>query len=311
MTEHNVLITGGCGFIGANLVHYLVENTDWKITVLDNLTSGKKEYLDDISSSHLTFFKGDIRNKSDVREAMNNCEYVVNLAAQVGVIPSINDPFYDMDVNIKGTLTLLWEAVNQDVKRFVQASSAEPLGEQIMPLDETKVPQPLSPYGASKLACEGYCSAASFDLSTVVLRFSNVYGPWCENKGSVIPLFIRQILNNEPITIYGDGNQTRDFVHSQDIAQGIYLGLSKELTDSFNLFQLGTGKETSINSLFEMLSELFDDDIKIKHASSRKGEIFRNYTSIEKARKMLDFDPKINLVMGLDNAKKWIGKHRC
>jgi len=153
-----VLITGGCGFIGSNLVHYLLDKTDWDVVILDNLSTGDKKYIKNLSSSRITFIEGDIRDKHDVKKAMKNCDHVVNLAAQVGVIPSMEDPFYDMDVNIKGSLVLLQEAVNIGIGRFVQASSAAPLGEQIMPLDETKVPQPLSPYGASKLACEGYCS---------------------------------------------------------------------------------------------------------------------------------------------------------
>jgi len=300
--SERVLITGGCGFIGSNLICYLLDKTDWEIVVLDNLSTGDKKYIEKLSSPRISFHEGDIRDKIDVKESMKNCDYVVNLAAQVGVIPSLEDPFYDMDVNIKGTMVLLQEAVKQGVKRFVQASSATPLGEQDMPLGESKIPQPLSAYGASKLACEGYCSAfsASFDLSTIVLRFSNVYGPFCDHAEGAIPLFTRNILNDDSIIIYGDGNQTRDFVHAQDIAHGIYLSLTRELSDSFYLFQLGTGVEYSINKLICLIERnIPDKEIRKKYLPSRKGEIYRNYVSIKKATEIIGYDPKIPLENGL------------
>lgn len=308
MSEHRILITGGSGFIGTNLVYYLIEKTDWEIVVLDNLTSGKKEYLEDINDSRFTFLKGDIRNLDDVKKAIINCDYVVNLAAQVGVVPSIKDPFYDFDVNVKGTLNLL-DACNNNSRfnRFVQASSAAPLGNQEMPLNEEKIPAPLSPYGASKLACEGYCSAFSgaFNLKTVVLRFSNVYGPYCDHKKSVIPLFIGQILKNETLTIYGDGKQTRDFIHVNDICQGIYLSLISKFENNYNLFQLGTGKETSVNSLVDILQNIFTDkNISKRFISRRRGEVYRNYTDIKKAKKILDFKPTISIKEGLIETKK-------
>ncbi len=311
MKKTKVLVTGGAGFIGTNLVRYLIDKTDWNIVVLDNLSSGKKEYIENIANSRIDFIKGDIRNREDVNKGITGCDYVVNLAAQVGVIPSVEDPLFDMNVNVKGTIILLEESVKNKIKRFVQASSAAPLGEQEMPLDESKVPRPLSPYGASKLACEGYCSAysGSYDLSTVVLRFSNVYGPFCENKGSVIPKFIRKILNDEKITIFGDGNQTRDFVNVKDIAQGIFLALTKRLDKPHDLFQLGTGKETSINKLIKILENCFSKKIIKEYTSPRSGEIYRNYVNIKKANHILDYLPEIPIKNGIKSTKNWIEKN--
>jgi UDP-glucose 4-epimerase len=301
-SKTNLLITGGCGFIGLNFIDYILENTNWQVKVLDNLYSSRKENLSRFNENRLDFIKGDIRDEKIVKKAVKNCDYVVNLAAQVGVIQSIQDPFFDMDVNINGIMTLLKSCKENNVKRFVQASSAAPLGEQEMPLSEAKVPSPLSPYGASKLAGEGYCSAfsGSYDINTVVLRFSNVYGPYCEQKSSVIPLFIRQILNKEILTIYGDGNQTRDFVYVKDICNGIHLSLTKKLDNNYSIFQLGTGQETSINYIIELLKKIFTDrEISTKYVSKRKGEIIRNYSDIGKAKKVLGYNPKISIEEGL------------
>ncbi|MBW2985807.1 GDP-mannose 4,6-dehydratase [Candidatus Woesearchaeota archaeon] len=308
-----VLITGGCGFIGSNLVEFILQKTDWQINVLDNLTGGKLEDIEQIAGfkERSTFFKGDIRNKEDVSKAVAGCDYVVNLAAQVGVMPSVEDPLFDADVNIIGTITVLNACVKNKIKKFVQASSAAPLGDQEMPMHEKKVPQPLSPYGASKLADEAYCSAfaASYGLNTVALRFSNAYGIKSYQKGSVIPLFIRQILNGETCTIFGDGEQTRDFIYVTDICNGIYLALTTELKNKFELIQLATGKETSMNELFKVLKQEFEKHGKTvqdaKYVPARPGEIIRNYADITKLRTLLNYEPKVDLKEGISKTVSW------
>jgi UDP-glucose 4-epimerase len=305
----NILITGGCGFIGLNFIKFILNKTKWQVRIIDNLFSGKKEDLSRFDNNRLSFIKGDIRDDKIVKKNTEKCDYVVNLAAQVGVIESIKDPLFDMDVNVHGILNLLESCKENNVRRFVQASSAAPLGEQEMPLSEKKVPAPLSPYGASKLAGEGYCSAfsESYDLETVVLRFSNVYGPYCNHKNSVIPLFIKQILNDEILTIYGNGKQTRDFVYVEDICRGIYLSLISKLENNYNIFQLGTGEETSVNKIINLLKELFPNkDISTKYAPKRKGEILRNYSDITKAEKLLGYNPKISILEGLKETAKFL-----
>ncbi len=309
-----VLVTGGCGFIGTNFIDYLMDNTDWKVSVLDNLSVGKIEYLESIenySSERIDFTEGDIRDEDAVREAISGCDMVVHLAAQTGVIPSVEDPIEDADINIMGTLNVLKASVDNDIERFAQASSAAPLGEQEQPVHEGKVPRPLAPYGASKLACEGYCSAfaGSYGLQTLALRFSNVYGPNSWHKGSVVAKFIRQILDDEKLTIYGDGEQTRDFIHTKDISQAIYRGLTEDLDDDFELFQLGTGEETSVNVLYEIIEEKLEeydiDSPGVIHGEERAGEILRSYADVSKAKEMLGYEPKVDLSEGIDETIEW------
>ncbi len=302
-----ILITGGAGFIGTNLVEFLLKNTDWEINILDNFISGNREDLENLEgfSKRGKLIEGDIRNEKDIEKAIEDCDYVVNLAAQVGVISSVEDPLHDAEINVNGLIKLLNSSLKHKIKKFVHASSAAPLGEQEMPLHEEKIPKPLSPYGASKLAGESYCSAfsVSHNLNTIVLRFSNVYGPKSYDKGSVIPIFLRKMLNSQPVTIYGNGEQTRDFIYVEDICQAIYLSLTKELPEKFNLFQIGTEKETSVNELFDILKEeLEKNNFSVqnpKYEKERPGEIYRNYSDISKARKLLGFEPKTSLEEGI------------
>ena len=172
-----------------------------------------------------SFHCHDIRNREGLRKIVSGSSAVVHLAAQTGVIPSLEDPAFDMEQNVGGTLNLLEACRIAGTPRFVLASSSAPLGEQEPPIDESKVPRPLSPYGASKLAGEGYCSAyaGSFGLETIALRFSNVYGPRSTYKGSVVAKFIKNILSGIPLTIYGSGGQTRDFIYVEDLCDAIDL----------------------------------------------------------------------------------------
>ncbi|MFH1505712.1 MAG: GDP-mannose 4,6-dehydratase [archaeon] len=310
-----VLITGGCGFIGSNLVEYLLKNTSWQIVVLDNFSTGNLGYIDKLPgyAQRCKLVKGDVRKKIDIDTAMVGCDYVVHLAAQIEVIDSIKNPLNDAEINIMGTINVLSASVTNKIKKFVLASSAAPLGDQKMPMDETKVPEPMSPYGASKLAAEGYCSAYSgcHGLNCVVLRFTNVYGPKSDHSKNVITLFIKRIMNTENITLYGDGDQTRDFIHVYDVCKGIYLGLTKSGLTTHELIQLGTGRETSMNELYNKLKSIFASQTKgykfidAYHAAERKGEIRRNFADISKAKKLLGFRPEIAFDQGLRQTVEW------
>ncbi len=309
-----ILVTGGCGFIGTNLVSYLLDHTNWHINVLDNLSEGRFEYLtslDSYDSERVYFKEGDVRDDLDVSVMIEGCDYVAHLAAQTDVISSINDPFTDADVNIMGTLTVLEAALREGVRSFSFSSSAAPLGEKSPPIDEKNVPSPLSPYGASKLSCEGYCSAyaGSHGLSTTALRFSNVYGPNSWHKGSVIAKFIKTILDGKRPVIFGDGDQSRDFIHAYDISWGIHQSLVIDFSNAYNLFQLGTGNETTINQLYNMIDhELESIGIEVpepKYASARAGEIYRNYCNISHAKRELKFNPRYDLETGLSDTIKW------
>ncbi|MFP4609280.1 MAG: GDP-mannose 4,6-dehydratase, partial [Candidatus Aenigmatarchaeota archaeon] len=283
----------------------------------DNLSQGKQEYLegiDNYSEEQITLIEGDVRDEDDVERAVEGCDYVIHLAAQTDVIYSTEEPKEDAEINVLGTINMLDGCVNNDVERFVLASSAAPLGEQEMPIHEEKVPEPLAPYGASKLAGEGYCSAfaGSYGLKSVALRFSNVYGPKSWHKGSVVAKFIKQIIQGETPIIFGDGGQTRDFIHTEDISQALYLACTEELEEDFELFQIATGEETSVNELYSRLkTKLEEKGVDVpepRHGEKREGEIYRNYADISKAKNELNYQPDVDLDEGLDETIEWFLK---
>lgn len=300
-----ILITGGCGFIGTNLVKYLA-GRGYGIRVLDNLSTGKPERLKKVQSQYsppltVDLIIGDIRDRDLVSQAVEGMDAVVHLAAHTSVTESLENPKEDWDINVNGTINLLEACWRAGILKFILASSGAVLGEQTPPIDELKMPEPLSPYGASKLAAEILCGSYyhSFGLKTVSLRFANVYGPYSEEKSSIIPKMIKWAREETPIIIYGDGNQTRDFIHADDICQAIYLALTTAVDEYGNVFQIGTAIETSINELVELVKEIAGNKLQVIHEAERKGEIKRNYFDITKARRVLGFEPKFKLGEGL------------
>ena len=321
----NILLTGGCGFIGVNLVEALLShNKGNRIRVVDNLSVGTREDLvsigqfceitgeeiADTPSHELELLVGDVRDEPLASLACQGIDCVIHLAANTGVIPSIEDPKADCTSNVIGTLNYLDASRKNSVKRFVFASSGAPLGEQEPPIHEEMVAHPISPYGASKLSGEAYCSAyyGSFGLETVALRFGNVYGPRSSHKGSVVAKFIRHIFADEPLTIYGDGNQTRDFVYVEDLAQAILLALEKAEIGG-EVFQIATHKEHTVLEVAEALQRIAERELgkksDIVFENERKGEVRRNFSDISKARKMLGFEPKFDLETGLERTFLW------
>ena len=231
----NWLITGGCGFIGVNLVDKLLQKIPQiNIRILDNLSVGTREDLKEVCEYHeisshdikgspkgVELLVGDIRNYEVCLKACEGIQVVVHLAASTGVPQSIENPRRDMEMNVIGTFNMLEASRHQGVEKFIFASSGAPLGEVEPPIHEEIAPKPVSPYGASKLAGEAYCSAyyRTFGLKTIVLRFGNVYGPRSKHKSSVIAKFFKRALAGEPLEIYGDGNQTHDFIYIDDLLQ--------------------------------------------------------------------------------------------
>jgi UDP-glucose 4-epimerase len=330
-----ILITGGCGFIGTSLVSHLLNNgLNTHIRVLDNLSVGTREALSevcdvrevnsssmsaDIPSGTVELVTGDIRDPDMCVLCCRDTDAVVHLAAQSGVPVSVENPQLDCAINVTGTLNMLEACRKNNAGAFVFASSGAPLGEVEPPIHEQKVPRPVSPYGASKLAGEAYCSSyyKTFGVKTVVLRFGNVYGPGSQHKTSIVAKFFRHALNGKPLEIYGDGTQTRDFIYISDLCNAISLSLTA-LIPAVNgnghtvsnsdvvageIFQIATFRETTVSEIAEKIKVLIKRDIgktvSIIHGEKRTGDVQRNYSDISKAKKLLGFQPLYDLDAGL------------
>jgi len=298
------LVTGGAGFIGSHLVDRLMEK-GFEVTVLDNFSTGSLKNLSQhLGKANFHLIEGDIRNERDVKKALEDVDFVFHLAAIVSVELSIKNPILVNEVNVCGTLNLLEESLNSGVERFVYISSCAVYGNPIrLPIDEEHPTKPISPYGVSKLASENYCQVFHeiYGLETVSLRLFNVYGsrqamgPY----SGVITKFIDRLKDGKPPIIYGDGKQTRDFVYVQDVVDACLLSLNSKgcVGESINI---GSGVETSISDLAEILIELFGlSDVKPKYAQPRAGDIRRSCASLNKAKRLLGYQPKISLREGL------------
>ena len=299
------LISGGAGFIGVNLARALVA-AGLAIRVLDDLTAGRAQ---DLAGLPIDLVVGDIRDEQMVRRAMKDVGLVVHLAAHTGVVDSVANPEPNMSVNVAGTLTLLQAAVRQKVERFIFASTGGAIVGQVNPpVHEEMLPHPISPYGASKLAGEGYCSAfwGSYGLKTIALRFSNIYGPYSYHKGSVVAKFFRRVQAGKELVIFGDGEQTRDFLYVGDLCKGIMAALQADLPFG-EAIQLGTGRETSVNQLVALMRRLMGEGHfpPVSYAPIRPGEVERNFVAIARAERYLGFSPKTDLAQGLKKTLEW------
>jgi UDP-glucose 4-epimerase len=324
----NWLITGGCGFIGTSLIKHLLENNQAKkIQVLDNLTVGTRDDLATVCSfietdnsslltpnssqgSNVELVAGDVREAATAEACCRGIDVVVHLAANTGVAPSVENPRLDMECNVIGTLNMLEGARRYKAKRFIFASSGAPVGECEPPIHEGLAPHPVSPYGASKLAGEGYCSAyfRTFGVETVALRFGNVYGPGSGHKNSVVAKFIRQAMQGETLEIYGDGKQTRDFIYIDDLILAIVLAASAEGIGG-ETFQIATNAETTVSGLLGALLPVLThkgfNNVKLKHTASRVGDVRRNFSDTSKAKEMLGWYVKTDLSTGLRQTVEW------
>jgi UDP-glucose 4-epimerase len=310
--EHNlnglkgkkILVTGGAGFIGSHIVDALA--TENQVTVLDNLYAGHLENLEK-SLKRIKFVKDDILNQDVLNKLVGEAEYVFHLAANVGNLKSIEDPYFDMNVNIRGTLNVL-EACHKagwgtGGKRLICTSSAAAYGDaKYIPIDENHPLNPESPYAVSKLAEEKYCFAYQkvHGIPATALRYFNVYGP--RQGGSayanVISIFTNKIKEGKPLTIYGDGKQTRDFVFVEDIVQANILAATQPGAVG-EYFNIGTGIEYTIQQLCDMFRRITGVDFKVNHAAFRAGEIIFSRANIDKAQKILGYKPETELEAGL------------
>ena len=295
-----ILITGGAGFIGSHLVDKLAPENE--VFVLDNLSSGRLTNLEK-SNSRITFIKGDVRDKGLVEDIVAKVDFIFHLAADVGNVRSIEDPVANMEVNVRGTLNLLEACLSSNIQRFVYSSSAAIYGEaRYLPIDEDHPLNPESPYAVSKLAAEKYVFAfyKVHGLPTTSLRYFNVYGPRQEGSeyGNVIPIFLRRISEGKPLIIFGDGNQTRDFVFVEDIVQANILAATQPQAIG-GIFNIATGKKTSVNELAELVEKITGKNTPIIYDKPRAGEVRDSQANLEKARKLLEYKPQISLEEGL------------
>jgi UDP-glucose 4-epimerase len=301
----NVLVTGGAGFIGSNLVPLLIQK-GYHVTVFDNLTTGKLENLSKSQGeTTFRFVKGDIRNPQDLNNALLGIDAVVHLAALIDVTASVQNPELNNAVNVAGTLNVLQQSTKQGVKKLVFASSTAVYGDvKTLPVTETTSLHPLSPYAASKAAGEAYCQAfhRCYGIGAVSLRFFNVYGPKNENSpySGVITKFLRKAKDGKALTVEGDGEQTRDFIHVSDIAQALALALEAKDVGG-EVFNVCTGQPTSINDLVGALSVVTQRELDVVHGPPRIGDIRFSYGDASKASIQLGFNAKVTLQEGLAN----------
>lgn len=299
-----VLVTGGAGFIGSNLLRFLNGRGVDNIVVLDNESLGDRRT---ITPYRHEFVHGDIRDEACLRRVMAGADMVVHLAADTRVMDSIEDPSKNYDVNVFGTFLLLSIARELRVPRIVMASTGGAiLGDAEPPIHEDMVARPLAPYGASKLAAEGYCSAfsAAYGMSIACLRFSNIYGPGSLHKGSVVAHFYKRLLEGEEIVVFGDGSQVRDFLYVEDLMEGIARAMG---SSECGVFQLGSGRPTSVNELLDEMRRVLGDDFRspVRYADFRAGEVRATWCNIGKAESRLGFAAPTVLAEGLRHTWNW------
>ncbi len=300
------LVTGGAGFIGSNIVNALLE-LGHEPVVLDDLSSGYRENL----VAGVRFVEGDVRDLDSVARAMAGCGVVFHLAASVGNVRSIEHPQIDSAINVLGTLNVLETARAGRIDRVVFSSSAGIFGElKTLPIREDHPQDPDSPYGTSKLAAEKMCLVYNklYGMHNVCLRYFNVYGPHqrFDAYGNVIPIFADRILKREPMTIFGDGEQTRDFVNVRDVAAAnVQAGLAQGVSGVFNI---GSATRITINELARVMHEIASVPGALRYAPPRMGDVRDSLADIEAARSAFGFDPATPMVQGLAEYWAWFSR---
>ena len=318
-----VLITGGLGFIGQNLLRFLISKKEIvKIIVVDNYSKVKNPDLKDlknikyfskenykINKSRINIIKANIKDFSFAKLICREIDSVIHLAAESGVDISVNKPKYAFDINVLGTFNYLEASRLNNVKNFIFASSGSVFGRATPPMHEDYEKNPISPYGSSKLAIESFCNsyASIYDINTTILRFSNAYGNHSFHKNSVISKYIKNILNNKSLIVFGDGRQTRDYIHVNDIVLAIFKSIkTKSKSESYHI---GTGIETEINQIIKIMSSIFKklgyNIPAIVYENNRIGDMKNNSLYIKNTYKKLKWKSAIQLDEGIKNTISW------
>ncbi len=316
-----ILITGGAGFIGSNLCETLLKSSN--VVCLDNFSTGKIENIKPfLSISNFTLIEGDIRNFMDCQHACKNIDYVLHQAALGSVPRSIKDPITTNEVNISGFLNMLVASKDAGVKRFIYAASSSTYGDhQALPKTEEIIGKPLSPYAITKYVNELYAEIFynTYKFDTIGLRYFNVFGKRQDPDGAyaaVIPKFVKQLINHESPVINGDGSYSRDFTYINNVVQMNINALTTENKNALNtIYNVACGQRTTLLELVNLLKDYlsdFDSDIKnieIKHTNNRIGDIPHSLASIDKAKQLLNYNPKYNISAGLKEAISWYWEH--
>lgn len=295
-------ITGGAGFIGRNLVESLLLD-DHEITIYENFSNSSEEKIQTFLDQGCKLVRGDLTNSSVLESSLKDHDFVIHLAAKIDILESIQHPLITNQVNVVGTINLLNACIKNNVKNIIGASSAAIYGNPLtLPVDENTIPNPVSPYGSDKISMEFYLRAFAnaFNLNTISLRFFNVYGKGQSNSyAGVITKFFENIKKNEPLKIFGDGQNTRDYILINDLVAGIKLAINNIENKKGEVFNLASGQSNSVNHLAKLFLEISGKKLKIIHSNSRPGDLLFSEASILKAKAELGFEPKYDLKSGL------------
>lgn len=312
LNDHSFLVTGGAGFIGSNIVEYLLQHGASKVRVLDNFSTGAMDNLEEfISHPAFEFIEGDIRNLEVCRAAVKGIDYVSHQAALGSVPRSINDPLNTNSVNVDGFLNMLVASKEEQVKRFVYAASSSTYGDHpALPKVEEHIGNPLSPYAVTKLVNELYADVFSkvYGFHSIGLRYFNVFGPKQNPNGAyaaVIPLFIQAAINGSSPFINGDGTTSRDFTFISNVVQANIKALLLKGVEKHEVVNIAYGERTTLNELWESIALLTANSEKPSYRNPRPGDVKHSQASISKARQLISYDPEISVSEGLRLTVNW------
>jgi UDP-N-acetylglucosamine 4-epimerase len=312
ISKSSFLITGGAGFIGSNIVEYLMQHGAGKVCVLDNFSTGSMENIEQwLPRAEFSLIEGDIRDLDTCRRAMDGVDYVLHQAALGSVPRSINDPITSNEVNVSGFLNVLVAARDNQVKRMVYAASSSTYGDHPgLPKVEDKIGNPLSPYAVTKYVNELYAQVFSrvYDFHTIGLRYFNVFGPRQNPNGpyaAVIPLFIQAALKNEAPFINGDGSTSRDFTFVENAVQANIKALFAPDINRHEVVNIAVGDVTTLNELWKYISEIAGIDLAPSYREERKGDVRHSLANVNKAKQLIGYEPVVAIQKGLQATVEW------
>ena len=317
ISKSTFLITGGAGFVGSNIVRYLMKYGAGKVKVLDNLSEGKIENIQPfMDEANFEFIEADITDSETCRKACEGVDYITHQAALGSVPRSLETPLLTNDANVTGFLNMLTAAKDAKVKRFVYASSSSVYGDsQKLPKVEEHIGDPLSPYAASKFVNEVYAGvyALNYGIEVVGLRYFNIFGPNQKPDGpyaAVIPLFMDALLKGESPFINGDGEQSRDFTFVENAVQANIRGMFSQVEGAAGkVYNIAFGERTTINELYFNLKNLVGSDVNPTYRDPRKGDVKDSLADISKAKAFLGYNPQVSIKDGLDVTLKWFAEN--